>query len=254
MIDSICPHALKHQTQNIVPHSPFTSSRCKPEIGFLISNQLKASAKLVQDWVMPSWSSRPRRTPLTLIGITAIDRLKEEEETMTATSLSSHGSSSSFSSSSGDDSRGSSTTAFAFYSDEDISHRPSSSPKPLIEKTLNNNKDDCNRNSGSPPPPPTILLRCNDYVPVSKSKNRNAISKVDTVRDRRLLGWDEYVPDLVQCVLDVPGHHFSLFAEENVSRFFPPPVHTPERKAVATASGAPSIHKPTLRFRVLHAD
>ena len=243
MIDSICPHALKHQIQNVVPHSPFTSSRCKPEIGFLISNQLKASAKLVQDWIMPSWSSRPWPTPLTsraLIGITAINRFKEEEETLTAGSLSSHGSASPYSSSSGDESRGSSTTAFAFYADEDINHKPSSTPKLLIEKTINNDSDDSNRNSGSPPPPPTtILLRCNDYVPVSKSENQNAISKVDTVRDHRLLGWDEYIPDLVQCVLDVPGHHFSLFAEENVSRSSPPPVHTHREERVSPRPLAP---------------
>lgn len=60
MIDSICPKALKqHQSRNIVPHGPLTTSRCRPEINFLISTQLKASAKIVEDWTMPSWSPPP---------------------------------------------------------------------------------------------------------------------------------------------------------------------------------------------------
>lgn len=221
MIDSICPRALNHQTQNIVPHNPFTSPHCKPEIGFLISNQLKASARLVQDWVMPHWSSRPwpiSPNSRSWTGVTAFDG----DQCPTAGSLSSHGSASSVSSSSRDRSWGSSTTASAFSSDDDIDDKPSPSPGLPIGNNSNNEGEydnDGNPGSSPPPPPPplTVLLRCDEYVPVSRSKNPDAISKVDIVRDRRLLGWDEYAPDLVQCVLNVPGHHFNLFAAENVS-------------------------------------
>lgn len=205
MIDSIYPNAPKYQAENIVPHSLFTSSRCKPEISFLISNQLKASARMVEDWKMPSWSSRryPTFTSRSWTGIAAMDGFKEDPSM--AGSVTSYGSASSFSSSQ-DRSRGSSTTAFAVYSDDDIDDKLES--KLLI------------KNSDSPSPPPTILLRCNEYVPVSKSKTPGAVSRVDIARDCRTLGWDEYNPDLVQYVLDIPGHHFNVFTEENVS---PPP-------------------------------
>lgn len=225
MIDSICPRALNRQVQNIVPHSPFTSPHCKPEIGFLIANQLKASAKLVQDWVMPHWSSRPgpiSPNPRSWTGVTAFDRFREDGF-LTAGSLSSYGSASSVSSPGRDRSWGSSTTPSAFSSDDDMDDKLSpSSELPISNSNNNHGEDDNDGNpdSSSPPPPPpplTILLRCDEYVPVSRSKNPDAISKVDIVRDRRLLGWDEYAPNLVQCVLNVPGHHFNLFAAENVS-------------------------------------
>ena len=233
MIDSICPRALDHPTPNIVPHRPFTSPHCKPEIGFLISTQLKASAKLVQDWVMPSWSPRPWPVPPTSrswTGLTAFDRFSEEESgLLTAGSVSSHGSASSVSSSSRDRSWASSiTTPSTFSSDDDIDDKLSPLPELLIANNTNNN--DGNPDSSLPPPPPlTVLLRCDEYVPISGSKNPDAISKVDIVRHRRLLGWDQYSPDLVQCVLNVPGHHFNLFAEENVSCSLLPSTQTPTR-------------------------
>lgn len=231
MIDSICPRALNHPTQNIVPHRPFTSPHCKPEIGFLISNQLKASAKLVQDWVMPHWSSRPGPISLSSrswTGVTDFDRSNNEEESLMAGSVSSRSSASSISSSSRDRSWGSSSTTTPAFSSDDIDDKPSPEPElPIGDYNHTEDEDDGNRSPDSSPPPPpfTILLRCDEYVPVSRSKNPDAISKVDIVRDRRLLGWDEYAPDLVQCVLSVPGHHFNLFAEENVS--CPPPLSFP---------------------------
>ncbi len=230
MIDSICPRALNHPTQNIVPHRPFTSPHCKPEIGFLISNQLKASAKPVQDWVMPHWSSRAgpiSPSSRSWTGVTAFDRFNNEEESLMAGSVSSRSSASSISSSGRDRSWGSSSiTASASSCDDDIDDKPSPGPElPIGDYNHAEDEDDGNRDPDSPPPPPlTILLRCDEYVPVSRSKNPDAICKVDIVRDRRLIGWDEYAPDLVQCVLSVPGHHFSLFAEENVSCSPPPPT------------------------------
>ena len=210
MIDSICPKAFQNRTQNIVPHGLFTSYRCKPEINFLISNQLKASAKMVEDWIMPSWSSRPYFTfaSRNWIGNTGIDQFRGGSSIVG--SVSPHGWASP---SSRDTRRGSSTTGFTFYSDDDIVDNPK--PAPSIKN--NEDESDCDVKSDLPSLPRTILLRCHEYVPVSRSNNPEAISKVDVVRDYRLLGWDEYNSNLVQCVIDVPGHHFNLFAEENVS-------------------------------------
>jgi thioesterase domain-containing protein len=76
-------------------------------------------------------------------------------------------------------------------------------------------------------PPPVILLRCMDMVPVNKKPSQEPfhsieddIYSVDRYRTRDLLGW-EYLdqPDFVRAVLNVPGHHFSVMAEENVSSF-----------------------------------
>lgn len=69
-----------------------------------------------------------------------------------------------------------------------------------------------------PQPPPTILLRCGELVPVPKSENVNAISRVDAARQEKLLGWGQYDYDLICAVLDVPGHHFNLFSEPHVRR------------------------------------
>ncbi|OKL62750.1 hypothetical protein UA08_01301 [Talaromyces atroroseus] len=73
-------------------------------------------------------------------------------------------------------------------------------------------------------PPPVILLRCMDMVPVSKKSSQeplnsreNDIYSVDRYRARNLLGW-EYLdqPDFIRAVLNIPGHHFNVMAEENV--------------------------------------
>lgn len=68
--------------------------------------------------------------------------------------------------------------------------------------------------------PNTVLLRCEDYVPVPKTATRNAISRADLTRQYRKLGWEEYRTDLIDTVLDIPGHHFNLFADEYVSCLF----------------------------------
>ncbi len=64
--------------------------------------------------------------------------------------------------------------------------------------------------------PPTILLRCQDYVLVSKVDNPNALYRVDVAWHYDLLGWEHFGPDLIKAVLDIPGHHFNLFSKEHV--------------------------------------
>jgi thioesterase domain-containing protein len=61
-------------------------------------------------------------------------------------------------------------------------------------------------------PPPVILLRAMESVPVPE----NAVGHVDVARDDRLLGWGEYRADLVRQVVDIPGHHFNIFAMQHI--------------------------------------
>jgi thioesterase domain-containing protein len=65
-----------------------------------------------------------------------------------------------------------------------------------------------------PSPPRTVLLRCSEHVPVSQP---NTISRVDVTREREKLGWEDYGYDLISAVIGVPGNHFNLFGEGNVS-------------------------------------
>lgn len=67
-----------------------------------------------------------------------------------------------------------------------------------------------------PPPPRTVLLKCSEYVP-TKSDIPNAIARVDAVREREKLGWEDYPYDFLSAVLEIPGHHFNIFTNPYVS-------------------------------------
>lgn len=60
--------------------------------------------------------------------------------------------------------------------------------------------------------PPTILLRARDAVPTEPGE----ICFVDLTRDERTLGWDRYRKDIIQEIIDIPGHHFNIFAWEHI--------------------------------------
>lgn len=60
--------------------------------------------------------------------------------------------------------------------------------------------------------PPVILLRAMEVVPVDSGHP----SRVDLVRDDRSLGWNKYRDGFFQEIVDVPGHHFSIFAFHNI--------------------------------------
>lgn len=71
------------------------------------------------------------------------------------------------------------------------------------------------QNNGAVPKsgcPPAILLRATEAVPVEPEK----VSFVDTVRHDRTLGWDEYRKGFFKEIADIPGHHFNIFAFENI--------------------------------------
>ncbi|KLU85239.1 hypothetical protein MAPG_04267 [Magnaporthiopsis poae ATCC 64411] len=62
-------------------------------------------------------------------------------------------------------------------------------------------------------PPPAILLRAQETVPMEEGED---VARVDLARDDRRLGWDQYRPGLFRDVVDIPGHHYNIFAEANV--------------------------------------
>ncbi|KAB5576016.1 Alpha/Beta hydrolase protein [Coniochaeta sp. 2T2.1] len=62
-------------------------------------------------------------------------------------------------------------------------------------------------------PPPVWLLRAEKAVPVLEE---GGVSRVDTYRGERYLGWDQYRRDMVFRVEDVPGHHFNIFGWDHI--------------------------------------
>ncbi|MCJ1464844.1 hypothetical protein MMC07_003459 [Pseudocyphellaria aurata] len=64
-------------------------------------------------------------------------------------------------------------------------------------------------------PPPTVLLRAVDRVP-RKDDGDGADDPVDDWRDSNLLGWEQYDRHFIHSVLDVSGHHFNIFDEQNL--------------------------------------
>lgn len=65
------------------------------------------------------------------------------------------------------------------------------------------------------PVPPTILLRARDRYAADPSS-----TFVDHQRGNRMLGWEAYSAEhdgFLKEVVDVDGHHFSVFEEQNVS-------------------------------------
>jgi thioesterase domain-containing protein len=72
------------------------------------------------------------------------------------------------------------------------------------------------RNGGfrSPPrPPPIVLLRATDPVPLPEGV-QEGVNAVDVNRRDPVLGWGKYRQDLITKVMDIPGHHFSIFHTE----------------------------------------
>lgn len=60
--------------------------------------------------------------------------------------------------------------------------------------------------------PPAVLIRCRDPVPAPD----DGLLYVDLYRHDRRLGWDNYCKDLFCQVLDIPGHHYNVFALDHI--------------------------------------
>lgn len=83
--------------------------------------------------------------------------------------------------------------------------------------------------------PPAILLRAREAVPTEPGQ----VSFVDTRRHSRSLGWEDYQKDFLEEIVDIPGHHFSIFAWEyidEVSQKLMDACNTLEKMATGTAS------------------
>lgn len=83
--------------------------------------------------------------------------------------------------------------------------------------------------------PPTILLRAREAVPTESG----GVSFVDTRRNSRSLGWEDYEKDFLEEIVDISGHHFSIFAWEyidDVSQKLMDACNTLEKMAAGTTS------------------
>ncbi|KAI3390776.1 hypothetical protein diail_8677, partial [Diaporthe ilicicola] len=60
--------------------------------------------------------------------------------------------------------------------------------------------------------PPAILLRARQAVPTEPGQ----VSFVDVTRHSRSLGWEEYQKGFFEEIVDISGHHFSIFAWEHI--------------------------------------
>jgi len=60
--------------------------------------------------------------------------------------------------------------------------------------------------------PKCVLLRARDYYPTEEDE----LSTIDVFRDDDMLGWSAYDPKMFTKVLEIPGHHFSIFDMDKV--------------------------------------
>ncbi|EEH43222.2 uncharacterized protein PADG_08042 [Paracoccidioides brasiliensis Pb18] len=114
----------------------------------------------------------------------------------------------------------------------------------LIEPTLSRNAG--NHKHNLPSIPQTILLRCDDYVPVSRPDMPDAVSRVDVVREFPALGWEKYPNDFTPVILSIPGHHFNIFTDDHSNQTGMQNARTLER--VMDQGGL--RHGPTLLERI----
>ncbi|KKZ65102.1 hypothetical protein EMCG_01342 [[Emmonsia] crescens] len=178
MIDSIYPLAVLQERSNVVGPQPVFSKDTRPETRRLVSQCMKLAQSMADNWIPPVWSGCSD-SGLTL-------RRAELEKKLSLIN-----------------------------------------PKPLVEveqstdadavaqgqengTTISNNEPDL------PSIPKTILLRCDDYVPVASSDIPDAVCRVDVVRELRTLGWEKYPNHFAPIVLDIPGHHFNVFTDEYI--------------------------------------
>jgi hypothetical protein len=73
-------------------------------------------------------------------------------------------------------------------------------------------------------PPPAIMLRAREAAPEPEQTDGEGVllvNDIDVCRKRRFLGWEEYETKFIRNVLDVNGHHHSIFEVRNVSCVVP---------------------------------
>ena len=61
-------------------------------------------------------------------------------------------------------------------------------------------------------PPLAVLIRCREAVPMPN----DGLLYVDLYRGDQRLGWDNYCKDIFCRILEIPGHHYDVFALSHV--------------------------------------
>jgi hypothetical protein len=64
---------------------------------------------------------------------------------------------------------------------------------------------------------PRLYFRSRSNSHTQNTQGRQPICTIDVARHRQMLGWEDVDPNFVQTVLNIPGHHYSIFEDENVS-------------------------------------
>jgi hypothetical protein len=222
MIDSVCPKATQGQLATVVPHKPIFAERCKPEMRMLVSCMLKASSKMVDQWKMPVWPSRTASAlaveqngafPVPVERLAFSGSSSEDSDFEEPPSDSENGGRTPPSSGCSSFGKDLKLLESAFPHSFHLPGLQASSRR-LSSSSSSNSHIDASKPCA---PPPTVLLRSQEYVPVPKSTNPRAVSRVDVARDNPFLGWEQYHPDLIQAVLAIPGHHFNVFSEQHIS-------------------------------------
>ncbi|KLJ07980.1 hypothetical protein EMPG_16549 [Blastomyces silverae] len=179
MVDSIYPLAISQAESNVVGPQPVFSKDTRPETRRLVSQCMKLAQPMADNWIPPVWS-----------GCSDSDLILKRAELEKELSL--------------------------------IDSKPSNEAVAPGDTHLDMNRSPengttvWNKTTELPSIPKTILLRCDDYVPVSRPDLPDAVCRVDVVRELRTLGWEKYPNDFTPTVLSIPGHHFNVFTDEYI--------------------------------------
>ncbi|PGH05288.1 hypothetical protein GX51_03009 [Blastomyces parvus] len=179
MVDSIYPRAISQAKSNIVGPQPVFSKDTRPETRRLVSQCMKLAQPMADNWIPPVWK-----------GCTDSDLILQRAELEKQLSLI--------------DSKPSIQAAAR----SDTHHE--------MNRSRENGTTAWNKATELPSIPKTILLRCDDYVPVSTPDLPDAVCRVDVVRELPALGWEKYPNQFTPTVLTIPGHHFNVFTEEYI--------------------------------------
>lgn len=196
MIDSIYPLAVSQERSNVVGPQPVFSKDTRHETRRLVSQCMKLAQSMADNWIPPVWSGCSdsgltlRRAELEKKLSLINPKPPVEVEHCTDADAVARGNA-------------------HFEMNQGQEHGT----------TISNNEPDL------PSIPKTILLRCDDYVPVARPDIPDAVCRVDVVRELRTLGWEKYPNHFTPIVLDIPGHHFNVFTDEYVSSFLYVHVH-----------------------------
>ncbi|QSS59715.1 thioesterase domain-containing protein [Histoplasma capsulatum] len=184
MIDSIYPLAISQAVSNVVGPQPVFSKDTRAETRQLVSHCMELAQSMVDSWIPPVW--RGCSDSGLILKRTELEKELSLIEPRPPAIM------------------------------ED--HADAVAPANITYSDMKNGTTASNANIDFPSIPKTILLRCDDYVPVSMPDTPDAVCRVDVVRELRSLGWEKYPHHFTPAVLNVSGHHFNLFTDEYIDQ------------------------------------